>query len=392
MHTEEQIKQRPVLLILGDIPVGSEIGIDCKIWKIAEKFKGIAAIPLGIHYVHYTVADNKDTNNIGQLRTGFFVNVKQSDVFIYIWDTANEVLNLLKDTEEIERYKRGIYNGAFENNLGAYPMEEYTKWNQLSNHITLEVVNRIEPIQKNISASSKPLDNNEKQMLQTVTKNDDNNNNNNDEKQIGNIPSHIFFTTLPKNNLFDRSDAFFTLLLKEYNNKFDLFLGELQFAFICFLIGQSFDAFDQWKKMVHLICLSEKALLLSLETTNTSLYNNKMDVLLSFFTTFLKTLQCQLKEIPFDFFENDLSKGNFLEECIKNLYFICVKDDINDCTTSCHPNIKMEVISILKYLKENVGLDIENKYNTKYRSNGFVEGEKDEEDLPVVVDLNASMF
>ena len=52
----------------------------------------------------------------------------------------------------------------------------------------------------------------------------------------------------------------------------------------------------------------------------------------------------------------------------------------------------MEVISILKYLKENVGLDIENKYNTKYRSNGFVEGEEDEEDLPVVVDLNASMF
>ena len=48
MHTEEQIKQRPVLLILGDIPVGSEIGIDCKIWKIAEKFKGIAAIPIAI--------------------------------------------------------------------------------------------------------------------------------------------------------------------------------------------------------------------------------------------------------------------------------------------------------------------------------------------------------
>ena len=44
------------------------------------------------------------------------------------------------------------------------------------------------------------------------------------------------------------------------------------------------------------------------------------------------------------------------------------------------------------YIDVNVGLDIENKYNTKYRSNGFVEGEEDEEDLPVVVDLNASMF
>ena len=63
------------------------------------------------------------------------------------------------------------------------------------------------------------------------------------------------------NYTFDRSDALSTLLTKEYNNDYNSFLGELQFAFICFLIGQSFDAFDQWKGMVHLVCLSEKALL-----------------------------------------------------------------------------------------------------------------------------------
>ena len=37
-------------------------------------------------------------------------------------------------------------------------------------------------------------------------------------------------------------------------------LGETQFAFICFLIGQVYDAFDQWKRLVHLVCHSEEAM------------------------------------------------------------------------------------------------------------------------------------
>ena len=36
---------------------------------------------------------------------------------------------------------------------------------------------------------------------------------------------------------------------------------EMQFAFVCFLVGQSFEAFDQWKGMVDLLCSSERALL-----------------------------------------------------------------------------------------------------------------------------------
>ena len=120
MQTEKQIKNRPVLLVLGAIPTGSEIGIDCKIWKIAENFKGFAAIPAGIHYLHYTVANNSNMNDISQLRTGFFFNIKIGDVLIYFWDVKTESLILLEDTEEIERYKRGIYNGVFENNLDIY--------------------------------------------------------------------------------------------------------------------------------------------------------------------------------------------------------------------------------------------------------------------------------
>lgn len=37
-------------------------------------------------------------------------------------------------------------------------------------------------------------------------------------------------------------------------------LGELQFAFICFLMCQVYDAFENWKHMVHLLCSCDRAL------------------------------------------------------------------------------------------------------------------------------------
>ena len=91
MQTEKQIKNRPVLLVLGAIPTGSEIGIDCKIWKIAENFKGFAAIPAGIHYLHYTVANNSNMNDISQLRTGFFFNIKIFAIIARVFEIIHTI-------------------------------------------------------------------------------------------------------------------------------------------------------------------------------------------------------------------------------------------------------------------------------------------------------------
>ena len=38
-------------------------------------------------------------------------------------------------------------------------------------------------------------------------------------------------------------------------------LGELQFAFLCFLVGQVYSAFEQWKKLVHIYCSADEFLL-----------------------------------------------------------------------------------------------------------------------------------
>ena len=37
-------------------------------------------------------------------------------------------------------------------------------------------------------------------------------------------------------------------------------LGELQFSFVCFLVGQNYDAFEQWKQLLRMFCTSDEAL------------------------------------------------------------------------------------------------------------------------------------
>lgn len=40
-------------LVVLDVPVDTEFGIDLKSWNVGNKFKGIKMIPPGFHYVHY---------------------------------------------------------------------------------------------------------------------------------------------------------------------------------------------------------------------------------------------------------------------------------------------------------------------------------------------------
>ena len=41
------------VLVLLDMPLGSEFGIDCNSWNIGERFRGIKMIPPGVHFVYY---------------------------------------------------------------------------------------------------------------------------------------------------------------------------------------------------------------------------------------------------------------------------------------------------------------------------------------------------
>ena len=72
-------------------------------------------------------------------------------------------------------------------------------------------------------------------------------------------------------------------------------LGEIQFAFICFLTGQVYDGFEQWKKLVALLCSCDEAL-----AKHPHLYEQ-----------FITVLHYHLAEVPEDFLRWYRVEGQF---------------------------------------------------------------------------------
>ena len=77
--------------------------------------------------------------------------------------------------------------------------------------------------------------------------------------------------------------------------------GELQFAFVCFVIGNVYDGFEHWKRLLALLCRSEDAM-----RSHKELYLGLIAVLYH-----------QLGEIPPDFFVDIVSQDNFLTSTLQ---------------------------------------------------------------------------
>lgn len=77
--------------------------------------------------------------------------------------------------------------------------------------------------------------------------------------------------------------------------------GELQFAFVCFLLGNVYEAFEHWKRLLNLLCRSEEAMV-----KHHTLYVNLISILYH-----------QLGEIPADFFVDIVSQDNFLTSTLQ---------------------------------------------------------------------------
>ena len=105
----------------------------------------------------------------------------------------------------------------------------------------------------------------------------------------------------------DRSLALRALLAAAYGGDPYRLLGELQFAFVCFIVGQVFDAFEHWKAMLSLVCSCDDAV--GAAATQ------------PFYFELLAVLQSQLQEVPEDFFVDLVSPGdNFLLGTLQRLF------------------------------------------------------------------------
>ncbi|CAH2065700.1 unnamed protein product, partial [Thlaspi arvense] len=260
----ELVKHGATLLLL-DVPQHTLIGIDTQMFTVGPVFKGIKMIPPGIHFVFYS-SSTRDGKEFSPT-IGFFVNVGASQVIVRKWNQQDELLAKVSEEEE-ERYSQAVRSLEFDKHLGPYNLSQYGAWKHLSNYITKDVIEKFEPVGGEITViyesailkggpqteMEKALD---KQMWKSKHKASSTEQNKGNRFYYTCIPRIVkhkgmYGQELTSMNL-DKTQLLESVLSKEYKDSEDLLLGELQFSFVAFLMGQSLESFMQWKSLVSLL-------------------------------------------------------------------------------------------------------------------------------------------
>ena len=309
-ETAKALFKEGAFLLLLDVPEGTDFGIDWNSWTTGSKFKGVKMIPPGIHFVFYSAVSTYDGTPAP--RTGFFHNFVAHEIVVKRWNKVNEEFeNEIKSDEEIENIRNDLVN--LDQNLAAYPYNTLKKWVSMSDNISASLANKLSPDNGVIHS-----------VLEMVYEKDDTTNAPSSSKKVdkdglpcvkANPTSVIHFTDIPDRwypagstprEISQHSlDSSYVLgqLIKTYDQPFDI-LGELQYAFVCFILGQVFDAFESWKKLVRVLCSCENDL-----QDNVNLY-----------TALIGVLYHQINEIPQDFFVDIVTSNNFLVTTLTVLF------------------------------------------------------------------------
>ncbi|RNA16957.1 AAR2 -like protein [Brachionus plicatilis] len=355
------------IFLFFDVPQNSEFGIDYNCWKTGENFKGVKMIPPGIHFIYFSVSDKY--GNIG-IRSGFFHDFKVKQVIAKKWNQQSETMeDYIMSEDQIQNFQQR--KQEFDKFLGAYPYDEYKRWMSLTNCITSDLLNILEPENKIISSGSCLVG-----KKFTITRSPEKKK---DKVEIFKVPSdlkeaeqrlpkmqHEKYTNIRfskiQEDIFPQevSPVEITAQHIDLSHKLEHFiadqsgknknwipmniLGELQFAFICFLIGHVYDALEQWKFLVNLLCNSE----------------NLVKKYPELFSQFVQVLFFELKEMPEDFFTDIITSNNFLTVNLHN-FFDNVKSVADESIDGNEQITRLsgKCANFKKYLKEKFGFDFE---------------------------------
>ncbi|XP_026359209.2 protein AAR2 homolog isoform X1 [Ursus arctos] len=309
-------------VVILNMPKGTEFGIDYNSWEVGPKFRGVKMIPPGIHFLHYSSVDKANPREVGP-RMGFFLSLQQRELMVLRWNAVREEVDLSPAPEaEVEAMRANLQE--LDQFLGPYPYATLKKWISLTNFISEATMEKLQPESRQICAFSEVLpvlsmkhtkDRVEQNLPRCGTECKSY------QEGLARLPemkpragTEIRFSELPtqmfpagatpaeitRHNM-DLSYALETVLSKQFPSSPQDVLGELQFAFVCFLLGNVYEAFEHWKRLLNLLCRSEDAMV-----RHRSLYSNLISILYH-----------QLGEIPADFFVDIVSQNNFLTSTLQ---------------------------------------------------------------------------
>ena len=306
-------------LLLLNCPKKMQFGIDLSQWIIGEKFMGIKLIPIGIHYISFSLSEENNA-----FKQGFFIEIEsgKNKIKNIIREWSPKYQTFIKLNEETTKnYSIGLDNLDFDKNLGNYPYEQISNWNDLTSFLNIDIINYL---QKSINVTMCPELIEDKKIEENI-----NNDNIEDENNINNIINENNKEFKKYNQLITYEDIEFTefylnhpeyiksldkskLLEKILSNfkKSEDFLGEFQYSFILFLIGEVYEALKQWKDIFILISSSEELI-------------QKYE---KFFSNFIEVIYNQLRLFPDDLMNDIILQNNFLKRYLTNFLLFDLKD------------------------------------------------------------------
>ncbi|XP_071571650.1 protein AAR2 homolog [Temnothorax nylanderi] len=308
-------------LVLLDVPRGTDVGIDIKSWNVGQNFKGIKMIPPGIHFVHYSAV-----NEFGELapRVGFFHDFQKGEFLVKRWDNKEEDFSSEPVPEEtVQRLRDNIKE--LDRYLGPYPYEISKPWAKLTNGITASLVTRCSPLcgyvrsaleLEHCSDASRPRgreSESKRKRSSRLTEEDK------EEQLLPDLKprpgTELRLTEMPDKHYPDDAtpseitrhslDTSYVLdtTLKKLREPVEI-IGEMQLTFVCFLAGQSLDAFEQWKKLVSLICGAD----------------NAIPQYRSIYMEFLQALEVELSYVPEEVLCDIVASNNFVYHSLCKLF------------------------------------------------------------------------
>ena len=262
-------------------------------------------------------------------RTGFFHYFEGRETLIRLYDEKSEDFSTEPlSTDTINKY-RIEHLPYFDQFLGPYPFEQYKQWISLTDLIGADLFKRMNShsgLIRSVSAIvPKEFVSHRNKMDCDSSKNDLNDLNFKlDEQHLLKFTDVDRLQAYPANSTpqqitRNKIDNSFLLeqLIEAHGGDENSVLGELQFAFVVFLIGQNYDAFERWKKLFRLVCKASQAMIGRPE----------------FFISFIRVLYFQLKEVPSDTFVDILENDNFLLGCLRD-FFLNIQNQENQLSES----------------------------------------------------------
>lgn len=256
--------------------------------------------------------------------------LRSEQVAVLKWSQKWEGFMADKEWPEDERarYADGVLRMEFDSSLGVYPQDMHPQWQNLTTHVTEALLKKLNPVDLYGTPFYSTLPS---------------------KRQV---PQGLQGAALTQYGL-DKSQSLEELLQQRFAGDSSMLLGELQYSFVTFLIGEDFGGFDQWKNLVALLCNCEKAIL-----TRPAL-----------FVGFAEIICAQLHAVPEDFFIDPLSEHNFLTAALK-AFFELVQD----------PHVTVELMRVSKQLKQLA----EQRFAVSFDVSQLVD--PSDEDAPVVVE------